>query len=268
MDALEITTVAGCGIKCSYCPQDSFVSKYDSNIKKLSLENFNYILNKLPNSTRIHFTGFSEPFFHKDCFKMVELCKDRGHYIRISTTLYRASQDNINTILNRNYDNIILHLPVNDNSMNLIIDDNYIHIVEKCLQSLENNDAIVFFGKEPHPSIQPLLSKTRAKISFLTPDYFRWNSRAGNVSAFKKIDNTSNMAIKCSTNKIKQHVLLPNGDVYLCCMDWSLEHKLGNLIEQSYEEITNSKTYKHIVDSLTNNKSNTLCWRCEHATPY
>jgi radical SAM protein with 4Fe4S-binding SPASM domain len=267
MDALEITTVAGCGIKCSYCPQDSFVSKYDSDIKKLSLENFNYILNKLPNSTRIHFTGFSEPFFHKDCFKMVELSKDRGHYIRISTTLYRASQDNINTILNRKYNNIILHLPVNDNSMNLIIDNNYIHNVEKCLQSLENSDAIVFFGSEPHSSIQSLLSKTRAKISFLTPDYFRWNSRAGNVSAFKKIDNTCNIAIKCSTNKIKQHVLLPNGDVYLCCMDWSMEHKLGNLIEQSYEEITNSKTYKHIVDSLTNNKSNTLCWRCEHAKP-
>jgi len=268
MDALEITTVAGCGIKCSYCPQDSFLFKYNSNIKKLSLENFSRILTKLPISTRIHFTGFSEPFFHADCFKMVALCKDRGHYMRISTTLYKASQDNINTILNREYDNIILHLPVNDNSMHLIIDDNYIHNVEKCLQSLDNSDAIVFFGKEPHPSIQSLLSKTQAKVSFLTPDYFRWNSRAGNVTGFKKIDNTLNMAIRCSTNKIKQHVLLPNGDVYLCCMDWSLEHKLGNLLENSYEDIINSAEYKHIVSSLNNNKTNTLCWKCEHAKPY
>jgi radical SAM protein with 4Fe4S-binding SPASM domain len=268
MDALEITTVAGCSVKCSYCPQDSFLFKYNSDIKKLSLENFSRVLSKLPISTRIHFTGFSEPFFHGDCFKMVALCKDRGHYTKISTTLYKASQNNINTILNHKYDNIILHLPVNDNAMNLIIDDDYIHNIKKCLQSLENSDTIVFFGKEPHPSIQALLSNTQAKISFLTPDYFRWNSRAGNINNFKKIDNTFNVAIKCSTNKIKQHVLLPNGDVYLCCMDWSLEHKLGNLIENSYEEIINSTEYKHIIHSLNNNKSNTLCWRCEHAKPY
>ena len=29
-------------------------------------------------------------------------------------------------------------------------------------------------------------------------------------------------------DRIYQNVLLPNGDVVLCCMDWSAEHVLGN----------------------------------------
>jgi radical SAM protein with 4Fe4S-binding SPASM domain len=265
MDALEITTIAGCSINCSYCPQDSFLFKYNSNKKKLSLEEFNIIINKLPVLTRIHFTGFSEPFFHKDCYKMVALCKERGHYTKISTTLYKASQDNINTILNQVYNKITLHLPVQDNSMNLVVNETYIQNIEKCLKSLKNIDAIVFFGKTPHPMIAPLLEKTQGKVYFLEPDYSNWNSRAGNVNGFKKIDNTANKTIKCAANKIKQHVLLPNGDVYLCCMDWNLEHRLGNLLENTYEDIVNSKEYKHIIDSLNNNKSGTLCWRCDHA---
>jgi hypothetical protein len=33
------------------------------------------------------------------------------------------------------------------------------------------------------------------------------------------------------------NVLLPNGDVSLCCMDYDLAHIIGNLYDQTYEEI-------------------------------
>jgi len=51
----------------------------------------------------------------------------------------------------------------------------------------------------------------------------------------------------------------------LCCMDWSLNHKLGNLLTDSYDDVVNSKESKFIIESLSNNNSDTLCWRCEHA---
>ena len=31
--------------------------------------------------------------------------------------------------------------------------------------------------------------------------------------------------------------MLPNGDVSLCCMDYSLSYIIGNMFEQEYEEI-------------------------------
>ena len=37
--------------------------------------------------------------------------------------------------------------------------------------------------------------------------------------------------------RMNHNVLLPNGDVVLCCMDFGMQHVLGNLKRQSYEEI-------------------------------
>jgi len=50
----------------------------------------------------------------------------------------------------------------------------------------------------------------------------------------------------------EQNVMLPNGDVYLCCMDWSLKHKLGNIFTTNFDNLKRKKQYK-------------LCQTCEKA---
>jgi len=50
-------------------------------------------------------------------------------------------------------------------------------------------------------------------------------------------------------------VLLPNGDVSLCCMDYGLDHIIGNLHKQTYEDV--------IPQDQTCFK---LCNSCENAT--
>ena len=52
----------------------------------------------------------------------------------------------------------------------------------------------------------------------------------------------------------EQNVMLPNGDVYLCCMDWSLKHKLGNIFETNFNNLNRKDKYK-------------LCQTCEKALP-
>ena len=37
--------------------------------------------------------------------------------------------------------------------------------------------------------------------------------------------------------KLYHNVVLPNGDVSLCCMDYGLEHIIGNLLDQEYEDV-------------------------------
>jgi hypothetical protein len=42
----------------------------------------------------------------------------------------------------------------------------------------------------------------------------------------------------CGCLELLYHnVLLPNGDVSLCCMDYQLTHILGNLFVQSYDDV-------------------------------
>ena len=44
MPSLEITTMVGCPLKCTYCPQDQLRGTYGQNEKYLSFENFKLIL--------------------------------------------------------------------------------------------------------------------------------------------------------------------------------------------------------------------------------
>ena len=54
-------------------------------------------------------------------------------------------------------------------------------------------------------------------------------------------------------SKLNHSVLLPNGDVVLCCMDYSIKHKVGNLLEQEYCEIFSSKEMQEIHNMMSKN---------------
>ena len=50
----------------------------------------------------------------------------------------------------------------------------------------------------------------------------------------------------------EQHVLLPDGTVILCCMDYGMKHVLGNLLEMDYKDLKREERYE-------------LCKRCNRA---
>jgi len=58
-------------------------------------------------------------------------------------------------------------------------------------------------------------------------------SRAGNLFETKRKDGD----LKCSASNYDNNVMMPNGDVYLCCMDYSLKHKLGNLLITHFDKL-------------------------------
>lgn len=70
-------------------------------------------------------------------------------------------------------------------------------------------------------------------------------SRGGNLW---KTEKEGKYCSKSSNHE--QNVVLPNGDVYLCCMDYGLKHKLGNLLKQNFNDLTRFQNYE-------------LCKHCE-----
>lgn len=56
---------------------------------------------------------------------------------------------------------------------------------------------------------------------------------------------------QCIRNpKFEQNVCLPNGDVVLCCMDYGLENKMGNLLKDNFNNLKRQSSYE-------------LCKKCE-----
>lgn len=61
------------------------------------------------------------------------------------------------------------------------------------------------------------------------------------------------------------NILLPNGQVQLCCMDWGLQHIIGNLKNQTYDSLFQSQAYMNVLQGMYNDDSNILCRQCEIA---
>jgi radical SAM protein with 4Fe4S-binding SPASM domain len=74
--------------------------------------------------------------------------------------------------------------------------------------------------------------------------------------------------IKCSkTDLYNQGVLLPNGEVLLCCMDYAKKHVIGNLLEQNYEDLSNTPAMKRLLElnALPYYTDESLCKSCTDA---
>ena len=281
---LEITTVIGCPVMCSFCPQTSLIKnfKLQNNLnydnKVLSFEKYKQILDKIPTWVDIHFSGMSEPYASKDCSKMIKYTIEKGHKICVYSTLVGANKEDLDLLSTISFDNkykLVIHLPDDEQNFKAKVTDTYIENLKHFLNKEQIQQKII------QGSIDFMSMSRRGltdhKISSIIPKKlatFIAITRAGNLSnenekfEGKPIIKRKNGKIMCSVAPFLNHnVVLPNGDIVLCCMDYSIQHKIGNLLEQSYESLFESNELKEIFNQL-NNDNNTnllLCRNCELA---
>lgn len=264
---LEVTAMIGCSVQCRYCPQQELYKAYFEDDKErcreLSLTNFQRCIENMPRDTVISFSGFVEPFLHKDGVKMIQLAAEHGNHIELYTTFSGLSIDDFSLIKNIDFDIIVLHTPDENNYANIPITSDYKQIIDEAL-SLKKKDGTSFIYSancQSKPS-KEFLEIAKGRID-VTSDLI---DRAGNMkeenlrtSEFKK------EAIKCTrTEDFNQWVLLPDGTVTLCCMDFGLRHPLGNLLNNDYDYIINDVPYRSVVENAKRdyNGNFLLCRNC------
>jgi sulfatase maturation enzyme AslB (radical SAM superfamily) len=250
---LEITTAIGCPMMCKYCPQSLLLSKYKDSVRVLSFENFKKILNKVPKDVRIDFSAFTEPFVNKECSKMIAYAYAKQYKIAVFTTAYGMSMEDFEKIKNVEFETFKLHLPDTEGITKLNITDEYIEILKKIkfyinnvsIMSLGNIDdrLIEIFGRCPIPRI---------------------HSRGDNVKAFYHHNHTGRK-IMCSRQLPERGVVLPNGDVVLCCSDYGLKHILGNLLTGTYKSLYTGYEYAKVIEIMNCSNDEILCNRCIYA---
>lgn len=277
---LEISTVEVCKNGCDYCPQHQLVRAYKrSDTKKaakMSFNTFKICIDKLPYGAWVDFSAFVEPFLNERCADMILYAHNKGHPIRIFTTMVGMSKEDINKIKDIDFVRFSLHLPDNDGIMKAAVDDNYCEVFDYLLNHWKGGDAMCFGPL--HSKLVPLVREHRLKVKMRGLDNNSLGTRANNVK------NTKNVKLETYARKrgriyckpilqknggpygrFNHNVLLPNGDVVLCCSDYALKHKLGNLLIDNYEDLFISDEYKKIMRGLEDESPGILCRTCEHA---
>lgn len=236
---LEITTSKHCPVSCrKYCPQKLFQKQYGSETPLLKLPDFKKALEHTPKDVRIVFSGFSEPFTNPQAVTMLEHAHQQGYQVCVYSTLFGVKHEDLKPLTKIEYAEFVVHLPDNDGITPIDITQDYLDILLTVKQQIGNSSFIC------------MTEKTHPKIRYHFPEKYEFvdNMRAGNVEGTNP-PYVSNP--ECVKLVVPQFVMLPNCDVVLCCMDFGLKHRIGNLLIDDYGSIKQRMK-----------KSYTLCHTC------
>ena len=232
---LEITSIVGCGNRCSYCPQDVFMAAYGKiypdGERAMTLETFERILDHVnPDLTAIHFSGFSEIFLHPLGHKFIARASERGFDIALFTTLVGFTPQKA-ALLSRagvEFEWVRLH-EYDGHSFNK---SNF----EQGSRLLQNNFLIEKF--ETIKIARPI-------------------SRGGNLWEPGYYPGP----VWC--DRFHCNVVMPNGMLHLCCSDWGLKHPIGDLLARHYDSPELDKSRTLLQQVAATKDTDTLCKHCE-----
>lgn len=238
---VEINTTELCNRKCVFCP------RFDKNVYpnrnlNMDLDTAYKISKALSDSNyigKISFSGFSENFINKKFVDIVEIfrinlpsnlleCNTNGDFLttEYASRLYRAGLDNL-----------------------------YINLYDGIDQIAKFDEIMKPFKKERY--------KFRAHYS--QEDYgLNINNRGGSIS-WLGFDESSveNLAGKPCYYPFYKMFIDWNGDVLFCSNDWQKEIVVGNITQQSLEDIWLGDHIKQIRERLINgDRTQSPCNKC------
>lgn len=268
---MEITLKIGCKVNCKYCPQKLLIENYFKTPNRpeyMSFDDYKKCLSKLPKDTIVSFEGFGEPFLHPQAVDMMEYTWQSGYDMDLYTTLVGLTKEGFERIKNIPFHYVVLHTPDEQGYAMIPMTEEYFEILDMALEQ-NKPDGSHFIDTAncqgiPHQSI---LLHTEGKLRVMSELY----DRAGNLEkddCLKSVKNRLTGSICCvRKNKILNYnVLLPDGTVVLCDFDFGLKHILGNLLEESYEEIMNGEGMRRVVEALEDDSLDLLCRKCNYAS--
>ena len=215
---------------------------------------FKKCVDKIPLDVEIIFGGMSEPFLNPDCTKMILYAHTAGHKISVDTTLDGMGLSDIDLLEQVPFNGYFaVHLPSGEGYEKIQVDENYIKLLNKISKS-KIEVLYHYYGETVHPKVKLLNINTR-RITLCT--------RAGNVKIKNKPLPKRQRGVIACIGDLHHNVLLPNGDVLLCVMDYGMNHLLGNLLTSGYESLFRSEEYLKVKKGLKDESFDVLCRYCD-----
>lgn len=259
--SLEITTTVGCSNMCTYCPQSVLKAAYErrAGARVLRLEAFEAYLRTVPQYVDLRFTGMSEPWLSPDCTKIVLHAHQKGHRIAVSSTLRGMRVSDVELLAQVPFRVFMVHLPSIEGYERIPTDKQYFNVLAKLLKS-DINYGFHIHGSATMPRIREAIGEHVIQTAGTC-------DRSGHLAlSWGTKRKHPRGSLRCI--RLGQSVLMPNGDVAVCCMDYGLEHILGNLGDVSYHQLYEGAEFQRIVSALRTEEADTLCRRgCPHAVP-
>lgn len=250
---VEFTLTAACALGCSYCPQGAYARAYRTRPgpRSMTLDNYERMLVNIADTTRnIDFSGYAEPLHNPYWLEIFRHTLDRGYTVTLFSTLADASCDDLDRLSDLAISRIYVHL------LDRIAQrDKLSFFIERCRE--HNRDFVFIYFDEDG---RELASAFQGQVSCE-----RWtaHSRAGLLDVGRRYVPGP---VSCCEQREFCSVVLPNGDVHICCMDFALQHRIGNLLERPLSQIHHSDAALAFRATMASTRDG-ICNHCIYAVP-
>ena len=260
---IEITNK--CNLDCSFC------TRTKKKKRDLSIEEFKLIIDKIKDYTDyvyLHVQG--EPLLHKDLEEFLKICEDNNIKVNITTngTLINKYVDIFNRSKSLRQINISLHSENNK--------DNYLDEVFTACNKISSNIYISYriWNLNTLKSTKELLNIVNKISEYYDVDKEKLlNDKSTKIDINRYVDKDNLFEWPDMNNSVekdgycyglKTHIgILSDGTVIPCCLDASGVIELGNIFNESIEDILNKQITKDIIEGFKNNKAvHPLCRKC------
>lgn len=262
---IEITNI--CNLSCSFCSVDNRVKE------TISLEKMEKLLANINDYTDyvyLHVKG--EPLLHSKLKEILDLCYKYNKKVNITTngTLLKEKLKELSHPIVRQI-NISLH---SENQK-----ENYLEEIFETVDKLKDKIIIFRFWTMDNGKMNQQSTKIVEKILKyynLSPEIVEKANLEKHIKIRKNLyidkanefiwpnleNNYFNDKGFCYALK-DQLAILVDGTVVPCCLDSNGVINLGNIYEESLDEIINSKRYQEMKESFCNRKAcEELCKHC------
>lgn len=262
---IEITN--NCNLNCSFC------SKVNRKKKYMSLEEYEKILNKIKDYTNyiyLHVKG--EPLLHPKVIEMIKLAEQYKLKVNLTTNgvLFDKYAKELGQFTNLNKINFSLHSENNK--------DNYLEDIFNNIKYLSTKTTVIY---RLWTLKDNELDKKSTEIVDKIKDFYNLSTET-----VERIKKEKNIKIKSTTYvdkdnefewptinshkscgfcyALKTHIaILVDGTVVPCCLDSNGIINLGNIFDNSLEEIIDSEKYRKLKESFQKRKPiELLCQSC------
>jgi hypothetical protein len=277
---LNITTTAGCRGSCVYCPQSEYQGAM-AGVRPTALTAAEFA-GLMPRLSGTHFKafsfgGFSEPFDNSEIVALFEISQAQSFVdaIWVYTTGEAVGPDMLSRLRSIRFDYVDVSCHgsgagAHRKARPFVDEDRVMENVYHLLDHRDNIRELTISVSGPFmPEAQRAELRAACHRKGARLDVRDLHDRAGLLKIGRR-KPIAPQPFRCGKHDFQKPVLLPGGDLSLCCQDFALRHILGNLHANTFEEIMEQSPLRRHVLSVASgavSDENLACYRCIFCLP-
>jgi radical SAM protein with 4Fe4S-binding SPASM domain len=256
---VDIGTTNLCNAACIMCPHSKLkkMGTMDMKLYKKIIDNCNKLKIKI-----VTLSFFGEPFLDKTIIEKIKYAKEKGMTVAFYSNASLLTEELAKNIVNAGLDGITISFDgysketyekIRKNLKFDIVKTNILNLIETRRRMKRANPSInlvLVELEENKREIKQFYREWKGKVDGINIINMRnWANDIQKEGTKESFHFNKKMKRKPCANIWQKMVVDYNGDVVLCCDDWNHSTVLGNLKQQTIEEIWKGEKLRKIREA-------------------